>query len=166
VTVPKLMDVETYATVHQLVSTVRGHLRADQSTLNCIRAAFPGGSMTGAPKLRTMSLLDELERAPRGIYSGAIGYLSAGGAADLSIAIRTIVARGRHLSLGTGGAIVALSDGDAEFEETLLKARAQVAAIVALLQDDREGRGLSPERVDAILNQLRRTGEASFSAQA
>jgi para-aminobenzoate synthetase len=159
VTVPHLMNVETYATVHQLVSTVRGHLRADQSTLDCIRAAFPGGSMTGAPKMRTMSLLDELERAPRGIYSGGIGYLSAGGAADLSIAIRTIVASGNHLSLGTGGAIVALSERDAEFEETLLKARAQVAAIVAVLNGNQES-----SSVEGILHHLRIQGEANWPA--
>lgn len=132
VRVPKLMEVESFASVHQLVSTVVGQLRADTDALDCVRCAFPGGSMTGAPKRRTMNLLDTLETESRSVYSGAIGYLSVDGNVDLSIAIRCALVRKNDVRIGTGGAIVALSNPEEEFEETQLKARAILESLAAV----------------------------------
>jgi para-aminobenzoate synthetase len=129
--VPHLFSVKTYAPVHQLVSTIRGSLGPGNSPVSCVRAAFPGGSMTGAPKIRTMKIIDRLEEGPRGVYSGSLGWFSLSGAVDLSIVIRTVVARNNRLTFGIGGAIIALSDPDEEFEETVVKSRAMVTAIAA-----------------------------------
>ena len=127
--VPYLMHVESYETVHQLVSTVRGLLRDDIEPPDCIRACFPGGSMTGAPKKRTMEIIDKLEDEARGVYSGAIGYFGLSGGVDLNIVIRTIVIDGGQATLGVGGAIVMQSDAEDEYQEIVLKGRAPMQAI-------------------------------------
>jgi para-aminobenzoate synthetase len=123
VTVPVLMDVESYATVHQLVSTVRGRLRDDVTTVEALRALFPAGSMTGAPKLRTMQIIDGVEATPRGVYAGAFGWVAADGRADLGVVIRSLTTAGAGAWwLGTGGGITVRSDPAEEYAETRWKA--------------------------------------------
>ncbi|VXB92169.1 Aminodeoxychorismate synthase [Arthrobacter sp. 9V] len=127
VTVSRLCAIESYATVHQMVSTIDAHLRPGAPRAEALAAAFPAGSMTGAPKISTMDILDQLESGPRGIYSGAIGYFSMNAATDLAVVIRTLVvnpdgAGGRILSLGVGGAITADSVADDEYQEIRTKA--------------------------------------------
>jgi para-aminobenzoate synthetase len=129
VRVPQFMVVEPYTTVHQLISTITGVLDGARTPVECVRACFPGGSMTGAPKLRTMGIIDDIEREARGVYSGALGYFGLDGSIDLSIVIRTIVMRPSATTIGAGGAIVIQSDPVEEFDEVLLKARAPMAAI-------------------------------------
>ena len=123
VQVPSLMAVESYASVHQLVSTVTGTARAGVDPVDVVRSLFPGGSMTGAPKRRSVELLAAWEASPRGVYSGALGMLGADGTTSLSVVIRTAVLAGGRWSVGAGGAIVADSDPAAEHDEVLLKAR-------------------------------------------
>lgn len=122
VRVPVLMGVESYSTVHQLVSTVSSRLREGISAVAAARACFPGGSMTGAPKPSTMQIIEGLEGRARGVYSGALGFVSADGSANLSIVIRTLVAHDDGtVTLAAGGAVVADSDPAAEYEEMLTK---------------------------------------------
>ena len=129
VQVPKLIALESYQTVHQLVSTITGELRKDVSVIDCIKACFPGGSMTGAPKKRTTQIIAKLEKKPRGIYSGALGFLSFTGAVNLNIVIRTIVKQNNNISIGAGGAVLMQSDAEKEYQEMLLKAKVLLEAI-------------------------------------
>jgi len=123
VEVPALMQVESYESVHQLVSTVRGHLRDDVTTVGALRALFPAGSMTGAPKLRTMQIVEEVEATPRGVYAGAFGWISGDGPADLGVVIRSLTTDGSGTwTLGTGGGITVKSDVAEEWAESEWKA--------------------------------------------
>jgi para-aminobenzoate synthetase len=138
VEVPGLMIVEPYATVHQMVTVVRGRLCEGADAVDCVRASFPPGSMTGAPKLRTLEIIDRIEGRPRGVYSGALGFLAVNGTADLSVVIRTLVASPDGLTIGAGGAIVAGSDPEAELDEMLLKARPLLETVGGTLETGRE----------------------------
>ena len=128
VRVPGLMQVESFATVHQLVSTITGRLREGHTAVDAVRATFPPGSMTGAPKLRTCEIIDRLETSPRGVYSGALGYFGFDGQADLSVVIRTAVRADDTVTVGAGGAIVLASDAEAELAERNLKAQSVLGA--------------------------------------
>jgi para-aminobenzoate synthetase component I len=129
VTVARLHALESFATVHHLVGEVEGQLRAGVTRRELLRAVFPGGSVTGAPKVSAMQAIDRLEPHRRGIAMGALGYISAHGRIDLNIAIRTIVCRGDTAYVAVGAGIVADSDPQAEYTETLVKARALFAAL-------------------------------------
>jgi para-aminobenzoate synthetase component 1 len=130
VRVPELFALEHYATVHHLVSTVVGELAPEHDAVDLLRAAFPGGSITGAPKVRAMQIIAELEPTQRAAYCGSIGYLSLTGALDTSIVIRTCLVLGRDVYFQVGGGVVADSDPEQEYCETLDKARALIAALV------------------------------------
>ena len=129
--VPALWEVEGYSNVWQLVSTVTGNLRPEADAVAALEAAFPGGSVTGCPKIRAMAIIEELEPVRRGIYCGAIGYLGFDGTMDTSIVIRTIVLTRDRLYLQVGGAVVADSNPQAEYEETLVKAQAARSVLEA-----------------------------------
>lgn len=129
VKVPELFYLEEYATVHHLVSTVTGEMRADIKPLDVIKAAFPGGSITGAPKIRAMEVIDELEPTQRNIYTGSIGYIGFDGNVDLNIAIRTILLKDETAYFQAGGGIVWDSDPALEYEETLHKAKAIIKTL-------------------------------------
>ena len=131
VRVPELFRLEGYATVHHLVSTVVGRLEPGADALTLLRAAFPGGSITGAPKVRAMEIIAELEPSQRGVYCGSLGYWSLTGALDTSIAIRTAVVRDGTVYFSAGGGIVADSDPEQEYRETLDKARGIIDVLAA-----------------------------------
>ena len=129
VEVTEHFKVETYATVFHLVTTIVGEMQDDLQVMDLISAAFPGGSITGAPKIRAMEIIDELEHDRRGLYTGSIGYLSLDGNCDLNIVIRTAVCQDGVYHLGVGGGITCESELEFEYEETLQKARAVLEAI-------------------------------------
>ena len=131
VRVSELFSLERYATVHHLVSTVIGQLEPGYDSLHLLRYAFPGGSITGAPKLRAMEIIAELEPSQRSVYCGSIGYFSLTGDVDTSIAIRTAIVRDGRVYFSAGGGIVADSDPEQEYRETLDKARALIDALAA-----------------------------------
>ena len=132
VEVPELMVVESYPSVHQLVSTVRGRLREGVTTVAALRALFPAGSMTGAPRLRTMQVIEEVEDGPRGVYSGAFGWVAADGRADLGVVIRSLTTAGDGVwTLGTGGGITVRSEVAEEYAESRWKAE----RLLAVLED-------------------------------
>jgi aminodeoxychorismate synthase component I len=137
VTVPELFAIEPYATLYQMVSTVRGRLRPGRDRVDLLRAAFPPGSMTGAPKIAAIELLARLEPVPRGVYSGVLGWLDARGGADLSVVIRTLLCSGPRAWLSVGGGVVLDSDPRAEWQETLDKARAMIDALAARREEAR-----------------------------
>jgi para-aminobenzoate synthetase component 1 len=129
VRVPELFALEQHPTVHHLVSTVVGELEPGTGPVDLLRAAFPGGSITGAPKVRAMEIIAELEPTRRGVYCGSIGYISATGAMDMSIVIRTYLALRGRVYFQAGGGIVADSDPEQEYRETLDKARALIEVL-------------------------------------
>ena len=122
VQVPKLFDIETFPNVHHLVSTITGKLRKSRTSIDLLRGCFPGGSITGAPKLRSMEIIEELEPHRRGVYCGSIGYIGFNGAMDTNIAIRTILYKNQKMYFYAGGGIVFDSESDAEYQETFDKA--------------------------------------------
>jgi para-aminobenzoate synthetase component 1 len=127
--------IESHPTVYHGAATIEGKLRSDIGFVDLLRATFPGGSITGAPKIRAMQIIDELEPVRRGPYCGAIGYLAANGEMEFNIAIRTMIAKGGLIHIPVGGGIVADSDPAAEYEETLVKSRAMFAALQGMLPD-------------------------------
>jgi len=135
VEVTKLLAVESYAQVHQLVSTVRGQLRDGLNGIDAIRACFPAGSMTGAPKVSATEILDRLEKRARGIYSGVFGYVGLDGAVDLAMVIRSIIIDSAGSTVGTGGGITALSVPQEELAEAKLKAAALLTVLGAVERD-------------------------------
>lgn len=136
VQVPSLLHIESYATVHHLVSTVQATVRPECDAIDCIMAAFPGGSITGAPKRRALDIIDELEPTSRNVYTGSVGYISFAGEMDFNIAIRTIVVKNETAYVQVGGGIVWDSDPEQEYAESLLKARALLQALGGKLDAD------------------------------
>jgi anthranilate synthase component 1 len=131
VVVDEMMQVESYAHVHHIVSNVRGRLRTGVTPGQIIRAMFPGGTITGCPKVRTMQIISELEGVGRGAYTGSLGYLNCDGSMDLNILIRTLTQRAGDVFLRAGAGIVADSEATHELEETRAKARGMLRALGA-----------------------------------
>ena len=131
VTVDEYMVIESYAFVHHIVSNIRGELADGVLPGDVIRAVFPGGTITGCPKVRCMALIAELEQRARGAYTGSLGYLNRDGSMDLNILIRTLSLAGGELSLGAGAGIVADSNPEHELDETRAKARGLLRAVRA-----------------------------------
>ena len=129
VEVDEMMVLESYAHVHHIVSNVRGRLRPEVTPGEAIRAVFPGGTITGCPKVRCMQIISELEQSPRGAYTGSFGYLNRDGSLDLNIMIRTMVMRGNRIQFRAGSGIVADSEPDAELDETRAKAKGLLRAL-------------------------------------
>ena len=129
VRVPELFVVEPFPAVHHLVSTITARLPDSRTACDLLRAAFPGGSITGAPKVRAMEIIDELENNRRNLYTGSIGYLTLDGDCDFNIVIRTALHKDGMYYLGVGGGITAESDLEFEYEETLQKAKAVLEAM-------------------------------------
>jgi para-aminobenzoate synthetase component 1 len=129
VRVSALRELEEYRTVFQTTATVCGRLHKDKDRIDLLRASFPGGSITGCPKIRAMEIIEELEPTRRSIYTGSLGYLSFSGDMDFNILIRTILKKQDKLYFGVGGGIVADSKPEEEYEETLVKAGAMIEAI-------------------------------------
>ena len=129
VDVPNLFEVHSFANVHHLISTVTGRLRAELHALDLLRSCFPGGSITGAPKIRSMEIIEELEPDRRGLYCGAIGYIGVDGSLETNIAIRTIVVKDGVARYSAGGGLVMDSDVESEYQELLDKARMMTEAL-------------------------------------
>jgi len=136
VRVPELFKLEKYATVYHLVATVIGELGSDKTAVDCLRQTFPGGSITGAPKIRAMEIIDELERNRRGLYTGAIGYFGFDGNADFNIVIRTILVKNNKAHIGVGGGITWESDEQSEYDETIAKAVALFKSLGATYEEN------------------------------
>lgn len=127
--VSELIALHSFKNVHQLISTIQGKLNHELNATDALKACFPPGSMTGAPKLRTTEILDEIENKARGIYSGCLGYISINGSFDFNVVIRTAVISKNEISIGTGGAVVVQSKAEDEFEEMTLKAEPLIKAL-------------------------------------
>ena len=136
VRVTELMALEGFAQVYHLTSTVEAVLRPEVDIATLLRATFPGGSITGAPKIRAMQIIEEVEPVAREVYTGSIGYIGFHGSVDLNIAIRTAVVRDGKITFYAGGGIVADSDAEQEYEETLVKAKGWFQAIRTLQKEE------------------------------
>jgi anthranilate synthase component 1 len=141
VEVTELMVVERYSHVMHIVSNVRGRLREDCDAFDAFRATFPQGTVSGAPKIRAMEIIDELEPVRRGVYAGAVGYFSYTGNMDTAIALRTMLIQNDRVYIQAGGGVVADSDPAAEYQESVNKAKAMLRALSAATQFENAARG-------------------------